>query len=122
MTTTLLELLGDILEGLRGPYGVTWVVTDHSIAQTGYVFETIERALSIAQQGPWVAGDLGHHVDGLCDHYPADTYRVAIAEHHLNQNHDGLTIWGNVDTEDAVVSEILTTGKRSPYSGDWVSA
>lgn len=118
---TLLELLGDILDGLRGPYGVTWVVTDHSIAQTGYVFETIPEALSIAQQGPWVAGELGHQVDGMCEHYPADECRVATVEHHLN--HDGLVIWGNVDTEDdTIVSEILTTGIRSPYSGDWVSA
>lgn len=107
---TLLELLGEILDGLRGPYGVTWVVDDHSIAQTGYVFETIASALSVAQQGPWVAEDLGYQVDGLCGHvlgYPED---------------EGIVIWGNVETEDAVVSDILTTCVRSPYSGDWVSA
>ncbi len=117
---TLLELLGDILDGLRGPYGVTWVVTDHSIAQTGYVFETIESALSIAQQGPWVAHALDHQVDRMCEHYPADAARVTAAEHTLG--HDGLTIWGNVETEDAIVSDILMTGIRSPYSGDWVPA
>ncbi len=104
---TLLELLGEILDGLRGPYGVTWVVTDHSIAQTGYVFGDIMEARSIAQQGPWVAEDLDYQLDALCDHFPED---------------EGLTIWGNIETKDDIVSEILTTGIRSPYSGNWVSA
>ncbi len=120
--TTLLELLGDILDGLRGPYGVTWATEDHSIAQTGYVFETVEAALSIAQQGPWVADEDGHHVDGLCEHYPADAARVTTAEHHMN--HAGQEIWGLVEGEDDTppLKEIRMTGKRSPYSGDWVSA
>ena len=111
---TLLELLGDILDGLRGPYGVTWASEDHSIAQTGYVFDTMNKAAMIAERGPWLADEDGHQVDGLCLHYPAEDARVAIVEH--QRQHEGMTIWGHVETEDAVISEVVVTGGHWIYS------
>lgn len=111
---TLLELLGDILDGLRGPYGVTWVSEDHSVAQTGYVFNTLREGAVVAELGPWLAEEDGHQVDGMCEHFPADIAGVAIAEH--QRQHEGMTIWGNVETEDAVIIDVVVTGGHWIYS------
>lgn len=54
-------------------YGVTWATGDHSIAQTGYDFDTIEEALEIAETGPH---KYDGKVDAMCIHFPDDEGRI----------------------------------------------
>lgn len=41
-----------------GTYGVTWATPDHSIAQTGYEWDTIEEAQAAAVAGPFQQGEI----------------------------------------------------------------
>ncbi len=92
---TLLEYLEDILDDLRGPYGVTWVVDDHAIAQTEYRWNTVAKARRIAELGPWIVSDNGVKVDAMCEHYPKD---------------EGIVIWGNIETPHDIVTDVRMTG------------
>lgn len=49
-------------------YGVTWATVDHPIAQTGYVFPSIEAAVAAAKRGPRAVERAGTGVDEMCAH------------------------------------------------------
>ena len=68
-------------------YGVTWATTDHTIAQTGYVFATVKGAETAARRGPAAQAV---QVDGMCEHYPDD----------------GGKLFGMIETEDDSVYEV----------------
>lgn len=79
----LLEILEQTISELRGPYGITWYVDDHAIAQTGFVFD-IADAREYGRIGPWGTEKVTQ-VDALCEHYPED---------------EGVQIWTIIETED----------------------
>ena len=67
-------------------YGVTWATADHSVAQTGYVYATIEAAEAVACKGP----DAVTQVDAMCCH----------------DAHEGEPLYGLVHTEDDNILEV----------------
>lgn len=70
-------------------YGVTWATNDHSVSQTGYVYETVRAAEAAARMGPKNAA-LSTQVDAMCEH---DT-------------HNGEIVFGLVQTEDDNIAEV----------------
>ena len=86
------------------PYGITWGNTDHSVAQTGYDFDTIEEAKAAAYAGPWAYDG---RVDAMCVHYP--------------EIEPG-PLWGNIEDEDDTITWVLIA-KFHPYEGgeQWIT-
>lgn len=92
----LLDQIRVAKEELQGPFGVTWVTSDHSVAQTGYDFPTVGEATEVAERGPWEAERAGFQVDALCVHYPTD---------------EGEVMWGNIENPDETFGAVEVAGR-----------